>query len=275
MTARRASDAIDVFGDARPDLPTGVLSTARRLWHLRWPAAAICHHAKLIYFPVPKAGNTMLLSALTEIERQTGLAPRFSDPRTGEPSHLEWVRPVGRAAWARVFGFNRGYTTFAVVRNPWARLVSCYLDKVRGELDEQAPGRSEVYDGLARYNLVGRVFWPEMTFEQFARRVARIPDFAADPHFRSQWRRFVTPRGDFLADCLIPLEWPDQIGALLSARAGREVEIPRVRATSEHDWRAFYDDELAALVRRRYGRDYSMLGYGPGWWDDPSDRRTG
>lgn len=248
--------------DDRPDLPTRTFALARRAWQHRWPMVAISHHAKVGYLPVPKAGNTAILTVLTDLEHRAGNMERFHDPRTGEPHPLQWLRPVGRSAWSRLWAYHRGYTWFSVVRNPWHRLVSCYLDKICGSLRDHTEASGQMYDGLERYNRVLRhqVFWPGMPFDAFVRRVARIPDFAADPHFRSQYKRFTTPWGDILADMLIPLEQPDGLRVLLSRHIG-DAELPQVRVTSSINWRSFYTPELAAIVGRRYRHDVALLQY--------------
>src|SRR5688572_31325643 len=71
-----------------------------------------------------------------------------------------------------------GPFAFSFVRDPWDRLVSCCRDKIRGEVDGYTSFtmRPGVANCLARFD----AFFAGMSFDDFVRAVAAIPDQEAD-----------------------------------------------------------------------------------------------
>lgn len=78
----------------------------------------------------------------------------------------------------------KNYVSFAVIRNPYERILSCYRDKIVN--DFQSLGR--IHHGLTRYNtlLNRQLFHKDMEFCRFLEVISKIPDYLSDEHFRSQ-----------------------------------------------------------------------------------------
>lgn len=140
---------------------------------------------------------------------------------------------------------------FAAVRNPWERLVSCYVDKVIK--------REEVPTSFPKGVVKG------MPFADFAQIVAETPDVKSDVHFRSlAW--FLFPQGRMNVNFVVRYERLAQdwtvVQAVLSAK-GMSVprKLPvRQRRAREH-YARYYTDSLVDLVAERYKRDVRLFGY--------------
>ncbi|MEQ8992757.1 MAG: sulfotransferase family 2 domain-containing protein [Pseudomonadales bacterium] len=150
--------------------------------------------------------------------------------------------------------------TFAFVRNPWDRLVSCYRDKIRGEVS-----------GFTRFSSAGIAhclsgfteFRAGMSFKAFANAVASIDDAVADEHFRSQHIHLVNDAGHIAIDYVGRYErLIDDFHWVTSTIGLPTRSLPRLQATtSAVDYRTNYDDQTREVVARRYARDIELFSY--------------
>jgi len=197
----------------------------------------VSHEQRFVWIAVAKVASMVMHAAIT---KKLGIA--FNDWRTCSVGSLAEV--------ARMDDYFR----FGFVRDPWARLYSCYLDKVVG------PAVRDQQFLFGRFGFV-----PGMPFADFVRGVAGIPDEEADGHFVGQFfalshqrrcvvdyvGRFENLPADW--DCLRerfdldPLPWAP-VG---SSRARHDFEFH-----TPH-----YTPELVNLVRRRYADDVDHFGY--------------
>ena len=224
----------------------------RKAWRVRYPTAVISWRSKLLYYPVPKAASSSVKRLLARIEGK-----RYA----GIPQHEIEFDCVWGGQAARFCDF----TSFTVIRNPWDRFLSCYLDKIRSRSDDPAcSGRPNIHEGFLRYNqILGRkLFHSEMSLHDFAEVVSWIPDSIADEHFRSQYRMFSAPDGTPLASRIIKFEQlPDGVTSLLREVGVDEIELEASNRTRHGNYREFYDRATRELVGRRYRRDIEQFGY--------------
>lgn len=148
------------------------------------------------------------------------------------------------------------YFKFAVIRNPWVRLVSCYKNKIyRVTILE---------DSFQRYNTITglKIFYPNMPFDLFVKVISRIPDRLADRHFRSQFCEFSTPGGDPLTDEIIRLEnLGDRWRNIAIDRGWPILELPRLNESHSEDYREWFSDGVKKIVHKRYRKDIALSQY--------------
>lgn len=155
----------------------------------------------------------------------------------------------------------RDFFKFAFVRNPWDRLVSCYLDKL-------AKGRPGLHSPPS---LAAKVY-PGMPFAEFVEIVSQTSDSEANIHFKSQCAVICDsddgiPDGkQIMADFIGRFESlaSDFDTVMERVGVGRVQRIPHLRKSKAREARpypVFYDDRLRTLVYQRYKDDVDLFGY--------------
>ncbi len=146
-----------------------------------------------------------------------------------------------------------GYFKFGFVRNPWDRLVSCYLQK----LDPEGQHTRKRYLGL--------VLSENASFRQFAEAVCEVPDEEANSHFRSQHVVLYDEYGKVLPDFIGRFEnlWGDF--ALVGEKIGApHLKLPHLTPSLSRKgrhYRDFYDAKLVEKVGERFHKDIELFGY--------------
>jgi len=217
---------------------------------------------RAIYFPIPKVANSSLKAISAELLKSK-IDPSFLDPEWG-------VRPFRSRQGRRdlrkkrilidkhKLGQYREYWKFCFVRNPWDRLVSCFIDKIDrnanlGPDHEQPQGR--IFTGCDGFSL-------GMSFEAFVQRVCEIPEGLANRHFKSQ-HLFVTDRKRrLLVDHVGRFETLDRdVEFALRKMGASDVKMPHLMRSKRGHYRDYYTPRLRDLVAERYRGDIALFDY--------------
>lgn len=206
-----------------------------------------------IYFAVPKAASQGVIRALWELH-PGGIGAFVST------LSLQELFSRHPAYWH--------YLKFGVVRHPFSRIVSCYIDKV---LDADA----------AKLNLFARVGEGRLpgSFEEFVGFLcqAKNQDDNSDRHWISQSSLLTDVEGNLLVDHVARCESLDaDLGVILGRLGLKSPNVMPVNTRTEHirfasagdgelsslDDTHYHSPELEARLRERYRRDYDIFGYG-------------
>jgi len=200
---------------------------------------------RYIYMRIPKAANSTILNALLARFPEPGLDPADLEKAKVRATHF---RNLGPGDLLRLSGFF----VFTVVRNPYGRVLSAYLDKFR----EGDKHRAEYGERVASHD------GGQVSFRAFCRYLADGGE-AENAHWMQQTRLLA------LADRI------DHVGRVESLDADLEAIFARIGGTvpdtvsragppaTAADTRLaeYYDDECTALVERVYAEDFARLGY--------------
>jgi len=146
-------------------------------------------------------------------------------------------------------GKYNAYFKFAFVRNPFERLVSCYVDKFTVDKN---------YFINHPYG-----FKEPPTFAEYIEFVCCLPDRYADRHFKSQYAiLFNSGKPDFIGK----VESINDDWKVLSKKYGFSESLYKANVTSVNlnkkiDYKSYYTLELLDKVYLRFRKDVDELGY--------------
>lgn len=205
-----------------------------------------------VYVEVPKVACSSIKIVLA------GLLGIDLAPVGGNPHEAAFPEPPHPVAGARAYP---GLFSFAFVRNPWDRLVSCYRDKIlrkASDFTEFHPTRGIAYC-LARFD----AFYADMPFERFVEVVSDVSDLEADGHFRSQHTFVSNGSGEIVLDFVGRFETLtadfDRVCTTLGIAAP---VLPHVQATGPGArYEDYYTVKTRELVEDRFDADINLFGY--------------
>jgi len=213
--------------------------------------AAFLPRLKAIYFANPKVAGTTIKATFFLAETGSTLPP---DPIPPDHWEGEWSRKMGPEKDLK--GFLRAlrspdYFRFIFVRNPYTRIVACYLDKV-----VRRPGPK--YRTEAGLPSGGRA-----SLAEFLRAIERQPPLAMNRHWRLQ--SVLIPR-DVPIDFVGRFEQLEKDLAALFARLGLPWNAPidkrqTHRTSADAQAGEFIGREEKALIDRIYAADFERFGY--------------
>ena len=191
----------------------------------------VVDNLRLVYINNPKTACSTIKSTLSRKVDREGATP--------PAQHL--VRSLNKK--------QLSYFKFTFVRDPYDRLLSCYINKFL-----QYKERFIYEDYLMGY------LKENDSFEDFVRKVAVIPDTLSDEHFRSQYSIL------YKNNKLIP----DYVGRFESLASDfKDIadkydlgEFDHINKSSNKElFNELYTPELIEIVGKRYAKDFENFGY--------------
>lgn len=207
------------------------------------------------YLRIPKAANSAVTVTLESmLLRQTG------HPLSSRQARRAFARPslLGRKE-ATQLGEN-GFL-FTVVRNPYHRILSAYLDKFCEGRRSPRHYRSRYGAALNRYDKAGA-----MSFSGFCRWL-EAGGWAANVHWLPQ-THIIALLGEQRLNAIAHVEQlDDELAAIIAQLTNTPAKIQIERYTgpiSTHAAErcaAYYDTETTDIIRRIYKEDFQALSY--------------
>jgi hypothetical protein len=206
-----------------------------------------------VYIDIAKVASSSLKTAFASV-LGLDLAQVSSNPHD-----VEFPRPpASNRAGERLYP---GLYTFAFVRNPWDRLLSCYRDKIQGEVGDFTLFSQS---GLARCLERFDAFSANMSFEEFVYAVASIADADADEHFRSQHKFLTNDHGQIANDFIGRYERLEMDFRYVAERIGlpKRISLPRLQANPRSvRYTDYYTAATREIVATRFAQDFALFSY--------------
>ncbi len=228
---------------------------------------AVSEKHKFVYNRIPKSANSTVMRTLIQYENEA-FASNYS---SADAKKNFYVKP-SRLKFANARKARNSFFSFTVVRNPYTRLASAYLDKiVRNE--EQALAVRK------RMKLADDQPIPFTMFLDYLEQ-GGLKD---DPHWALQCH--LLPRGLEELDFIGHVETLDQDMHWIIKRIYSDVDQGEVNSWNPHGTSAseklghlFENDALIQRARQLYQEDFNAFGYSDAFDDallPPKNPRSG
>ena len=150
---------------------------------------------------------------------------------------LEKIAQLGQKKWDNCY-------TFAVVRNPWDKVVSHYHYRVQTN-----------QTGLAKTKIDFKQ-WVKLCYEQ------QHPTYYDKPKmFQPQTDWISDQQGKILVNQICRFETLNEDFLTLCKAIGKSAKLPHIKISDRGKYTDYYDDETAEIVRKWFKKDIDLFGY--------------
>jgi len=218
----------------------------------------------LIFVAIPKTGSTSLIAALDTLNAPYGepltlhheiiddaYRERFrlneiADKRPKRAKHLSAIQMkyiVGEQEYDRC-------STFTLVRNPWARMVSrCFYTYTELEPSEEEKQRLGI---MRKFHSLEFDPWIRERYAKYKKQGSR----------HNQVDKLIDSNGDLLVDHVGRLEDVQTTMDWVTGAVGADrVEVPHVNATKKNPYTSYYTDETREMVAQMFRPDIERFSY--------------
>ncbi len=153
------------------------------------------------------------------------------------------------------------YFKFCFVRNPYDRLVSCWLNQIANP----TPFSKKLFE-----RGMHKGFWehpglkPGMEFSDFVKAIVKIDDLKMNPHFKPQYVFLIDKHtGGFMPDFVGRFECMRRDYEYICRAINIKPEKMPVRnkTGTRKPWQEYYNLEILRMVGHKYRKDFEMFGY--------------
>lgn len=198
-------------------------NVTRRLYRFVFPRESLTrynvtssHKHQYAWFRVPKTGTRSLLKILEEHTDPEINGYRFS------------YEPI----------MFKEYFKFSFIRNPWARVVSCYENKVIRKIMFE-----ECWD---------------KDFTYFVNHVMKFDPVLCNIHIQIQSSLFPMKHLDHLAKFE---RYKNEFDYIVNQKLGLNVSPPHLNKTRVVDYRSYYNDSTRKMISKFYHKDIELGEY--------------
>jgi len=194
---------------------------------------------KFIFIHIPKTGG----SSIAEPKYRSGQGALI--PYLGSDDYVQagHIRAIGLKN--RLQNNWDDYFKFAIVRNPWDRIVSLYYYFLQ--------------DPEKQKSMLGKEIVKLGSFKEFCHQMDNID---LDPHFDTQISYLIDFEGNFLLDYVGHFEILEKEINLIAHKIGMpSVVLPHFRKSDHGSYQDQFDDKTAEIIAVRYKSDIEAFNY--------------
>lgn len=196
------------------------------------PDLIILDEEEVVFVSVAKSACSSIKASITE------------NPPDGTTVHDH----ISHLSNRRIPVSKRSYFVFTFVRDPYERLTSCYRSKFNKQNESEFIYSHYLFGYLKN----------DDTFEEFLRKVSKIPDFLSDRHFKSQ-HYIIFSHGNKI-DYIGKVENLDSDYEDIRQRYGFSELTVRNKSQGKSA-NELFTTESRKMVYKRYKKDFEVFGY--------------
>ncbi|MEZ8358957.1 sulfotransferase family protein [Vibrio splendidus] len=234
-------------------------------------ASFVSENYPLVYIETPKCACSTLKSMMLSLDDVNILRKQVGLESSLDMSiHNRKIHPIKslvdhKDTEIKKILKSEQYTRFTIVRNPYARLASCWSDKIR----QGEPAYIEICNVINNFH--GKLSNDVVTFREFVLWIESTENLAdCNYHWMPMINLLHTDVMNY-TDIVKTEDFKygmekilERIG--ISKNKMHDLLSFRVNESIPCDWRALYDEELAKIVYRLYKDDFIEFSYDVDSW---------